>query len=130
MSEVPGRPIVYVGRSLKDLGEFPPDAVDVVSQALTEASQGRKPEAATPLRGFRGVTTPEVVEDVEGDAFWAVYTVRFEDAVYVLHCVQRESHDGLATDRQDIELVRRRLAWAERVSEERLAGRTRTGGQP
>jgi phage-related protein len=39
----------------------------------------------------------------------AVYTVRFEDAVYVLHSFQKKSKSGIATPRKDIELIRKRL---------------------
>jgi phage-related protein len=42
-----------------------------------------------------------------------VYTVRFQDAVYVLHAFQKKSKRGVATPRQEIELVRQRLRAAE-----------------
>jgi phage-related protein len=32
----------------------------------------------------------EIVEDFRGDAYRAVYTVRFKEAVYVLHCFQKK----------------------------------------
>ena len=51
----------------------------------------------------------EVVEDHAGDTYRAVYTVRFEHAVYVLHAFQKKSPTGVKTARTDIELVRRRL---------------------
>jgi len=48
-----------------------------------------------------------------GEIGWAVYTVRFERAVYVLHCFQKKSPTGIKTTRLDIEYVHRRLAAAE-----------------
>ena len=43
----------------------------------------------------------------------AVYTVRFAEAVYVLHVFQKKSRKGIATPKQDIELVKARLKRAE-----------------
>ena len=55
----------------------------------------------------------EVVESHYGDTYRAVYTVRLEGAVYVLHCFQKKSTSGVATPKQDIELVKSRLRLAE-----------------
>jgi phage-related protein len=56
----------------------------------------------------------------DGDAFRAVYTVRFKDSIYVLHAFQKKSTRGIATPTREIDLVRRRLADAERPHQERL----------
>ena len=61
-----------------------------------------------------------MVENHDGDTYRAVYTVRFEDAVYVLHCFQKKSKSGIATPQQDIELVKTRLKAAEEESKEWL----------
>jgi len=42
-----------------------------------------------------------------------VYTVRFEKAVYVLHVFKKKSKKGVATPKQDIELIKTRLKAAE-----------------
>lgn len=68
--------------------------------------------------GGRGVL--EIVVPHDGDASRAVYTVRFKDAIYVLHAFQKKSTRGIATPKREIELVRRRLADAERHHRERL----------
>ena len=57
----------------------------------------------------------EVVARHDGDTFRAVYTVRFEGAVYVLHAFQKKARRGIATPKQELDLVRRRLAAAEPV---------------
>ena len=56
-----------------------------------------------------------------GDAYRAVYTVRFEEAIYVLHAFQKKSKRGIATPNREMEVVRQRLSDAERVSKERRA---------
>ena len=60
------------------------------------------------MRDGRGSGVYELVEDA-GDAFRVVYTVRFEAAVYVLHCFQKKSKNGFATPKEDVELVKSRL---------------------
>ena len=52
----------------------------------------------------------EVVEDHRGDTYRAVYTVKFEKAVYVLHAFQKKSPSGIKTARPDAELIGRRLS--------------------
>ncbi len=55
----------------------------------------------------------EIVAPQEGDAYRTVYTVRFHDAIYVLHAFQKKSKHGIATPQKEIELVKQRLAAAE-----------------
>ena len=57
--------------------------------------------------------------DHRGDTWRSVYTVRFQDAVYVLHAFQKKSKSGIATPKKELELIRQRLAEAERDHRER-----------
>jgi len=61
----------------------------------------------------------EVVARHDGDTWRVVYTVRFNDAVYVLHAFQKKSKSGIATPKKDIDLIKQRLAEAERDNRER-----------
>jgi len=61
----------------------------------------------------------EIVASHHGNAWPAVYTVRFEDAIYVLNVFQKKSTKGTATPTREIELIKRRLAEAERDHRER-----------
>lgn len=72
------------------------------------AQFGGKHPHAKPWRG-EGPGVLEVVEDHRRDTYRAVYTVRFEAAVYVLHAFQKKSPSGIKTARKDVELIRRRL---------------------
>lgn len=107
------KPLFWVGSAKKDYAAFPQDVHDAVGYALHKAQGGDKHPAAKPLKGFSGTGVLEVVEDHAGDTFRAVYTVRFEGAVYVLHAFQKKAKKGIATPQQEIELVKRRLGIAE-----------------
>lgn len=80
-----------------------------VGGALWEAQIGRKAGYARPLKGFGDAGILEIVDDFDGDTFRAVYTVRFAMAIYVLHAFQKKSKYGIATPKNELELIDRRL---------------------
>ena len=81
--------------------------------ALSFVQYGETPSQAKPLKGFTGASVVELVENQEGDTYRAVYTVKFKQAVYVLHCFQKKSKRGIKTDKGDIDLIRQRLKDAQ-----------------
>lgn len=58
---------------------------------------------------FGGAGVLEVVENHDGNAYRAIYTVQLAGVVYVLHVFQKKSKRGIATPREELELVRARL---------------------
>jgi phage-related protein len=86
--------------------------------ALYEAQCGLKPTAAKPLKGFGGAGVLEIVSDYQTDTYRAVYTVRLEERVYVLHAFQKKSKKGIATPKSALELIKRRLQQAEALHKE------------
>jgi phage-related protein len=82
--------------------------------ALYTAQQGMTDPAAKPLKGFVGTRVMEIVERYRADAYRAIYTTHFANAVYVLHVFQKKSKRGIATPKPDIDLIKSRLAEAQR----------------
>ena len=113
------KPVLWVGSSRRDVKSFPRPVKLEIGQALYAAQEGKTDPAAKPLKGFKGGSVLEIVASYYGDTWRAVYTVRFEDAVYVLHTFQKKSKRGIATPKKDIDLIRQRLADAERDYRER-----------
>lgn len=107
------KPLFWVGSSRRDLRGFPEQVKDVMGHALHLAQLGGKHPDAKPLAGFGGGGVLEVVEDFVGETYRAVYTVRFEGAVYVLHAFQKKSKRGIQTPQRDIDLIKERLKRAE-----------------
>lgn len=103
------KPLFWMGASRADLKTFPDEVQDVMGYALDFAQQGKKYVDAKPLRGFGGAGVLEIMDDYDGDTYRVVYTVKFAEAVYVLHCFQKKSKQGIATPKQDIDLIERRL---------------------
>jgi phage-related protein len=109
------RQLFWVGTALDDLRAFPDEVRREIGHALHLAQLGEKSPAAKPLKGFKGGGVLEVVDAFEGEAYRAVYTVRFESGVYALHAFQKKSHRRIATDKRDIDLVEQRLRKAEEI---------------
>ncbi|YBS61696.1 type II toxin-antitoxin system RelE/ParE family toxin [Pseudomonas aeruginosa] len=86
--------------------------------ALSLAQIGDQDDAAKVLKGFGGAGVLEVVEDDAGGTYRAVYTVKFAEAVFVLHCFQKKSKSGIATPKADMDIIRARLKVAEVLAQE------------
>ena len=106
------KPAVFIGSSRDDLREFPEPVRLEIGQALFEVQLGEHPATAKPLKGF-GSGVLEIRDNFDGDAYRAVYTVRFEGVLYVLHAFQKKSTKGIATPQRHLDLVRQRLREAE-----------------
>jgi phage-related protein len=120
MGRVPGqlKPLEWIGSSKKDLRSLPDEVMDVFGYALHLAQAGGKHTQAKPLQGFGSAGVLEVVEDWRGNAYRAVYTVRFEERVFVLHVFQKKSKSGIETPKPDRDLIRKRLQVAARRAKE------------
>ena len=113
-SSVPGsqpapKPVRWIASSKEDLSAFPSEVKLRVGGALWEAQLGKKAPWARALRGHGDAGVLEVVVDFDGSTFRTVYTVRFVEAVYVLHAFQKKSKRGIATPKSELDLVELRL---------------------
>lgn len=104
------KPLIWRGTSKIDFMAFPRTAQREMGYALFLAQMGeRHPIMAKTLSGFGGANVIEIKETYEGDAYRAVYTVRYAEAVYVLHAFQKRSKKGKATPKRDVDLITKRL---------------------
>jgi phage-related protein len=83
----------------------------LVTRYILRGTNLKHPKAK-PLKGFKGASVLEIVEDYDGDTYRAVYTVKLAGIVYVLHIFQKKSKHGIATPKQDVELIENRLQLA------------------
>ena len=97
---------------------MPQDVRRNIGQALYTAQQGETDRAAKPMKGFGGTHVMEIVERDRASTYRAVYAAHFSNAIYVLYAFQKKSKSGIATPKPDIELIRTRLAEAERHNKE------------
>lgn len=112
----PAKPLVWMGSSKKDLRALPSSVIDLCGYALYLAQIGGRHEQTKILRGFGDAGVLEIVESTNRSTYRAVYTVRFSDAVYVLHVFQKKSKWGVATPKPDVDLIEERLKQAAALS--------------
>jgi phage-related protein len=112
------KPLEWVGSSHKDLMALPAGVRRFFGYGLALAQAGDRHDAAKVMKGFGGAGVLEVVEDAGGGTYRAVYTVKFDEAVFVLHCFQKKSKRGIATPKEDMDIIRARLKVAEALAKE------------
>ncbi len=110
------KPLEWIGSSHKDLMALPAVVRRLFGFALSLAQAGDKHDAAKVLKGFGGAGVLEVVEDDIGGTYRAVYTVKFVEAVFVLHCFQKK---------ESAAALRRRKTWTSFAPGSKLPWRLR-----
>ena len=112
------KPLVWLGSSKKDLMALPVGVRKFFGHALDFAQRGERHDSAKVLKGFGGAGVLEIVEDDQGNTYRAAYTVKFKEAVFVLHVFQKKGKSGIATLKTDMDIIRERLKVAEKLSQE------------
>jgi phage-related protein len=110
--------LIWIGSSKRDLMSLPVGVRRFFGHALNFAQEGEQHDAAKVLKGFGSAGVLEVVEDDVDGTYRAVYTVKFKEAVFVLHCFQKKSKIGIATPKRDMEIIQTRLKVAEALAKE------------
>lgn len=121
--EQPYRELVWVGSSKRDFMDFPEEVRADMGYGLYRAQQGQEHTSAKALKGFGGRTVLELVEDAASGTYRAVYTVRFDTGVYVLHAFQKKSKRHIETPQLDKETIKRRLRDAEAIHRSRQSAK-------
>jgi phage-related protein len=97
---------------------LPTDVRRFFGYALSLDQAGDQLDSAKVLRGFGSAGVLEVVKDNAGGTYRAVYSVKFKEAVCVLHCFQKKSRRGIATPKGDMDIIRARLKVAGALAKE------------
>jgi phage-related protein len=103
----------WISSGKKDLEAFPREVRQEAGYSLHLAQCGESALGAVAMVGFGGANVIEVVIDHDRNTYRAVYTVKFAEAIYVLHAFQKKSKKGIATPKQELDLIKTRLKAAE-----------------
>jgi phage-related protein len=115
--------LIWIGSSKKDLITLPVPVRKFFGHALHFAQNGEQHDAAKVLKGFGSAGVLELVEDDAGGTYRAIYTVKFEEAIFVLHCFQKKSKTGIGTPKREMEVIHARLKMAEAIAREMRYGK-------
>lgn len=111
------KPIIWIASTKIDLISLPDDVQDEIGHALYQAQRGEKSDKAKPFKGFGNAAVLEIVENDSGGTYRAVYTIKFKEVIAVLHVFQKKSKQGIATPKQDVDLIKSRFKLAEQKYE-------------
>lgn len=104
------KPLIWRATSKADFLGFPVSVQREMGYVLFLAQMGERHSSATKtLKGFGGGAVIEVRENHDGNTYRAIYTVRYANAVFVLHAFQKKSKKGTMTPKADINLIRKRF---------------------
>jgi phage-related protein len=103
--EIQMKTLFWVGTSRKDLAALPSEVKDVFGYALYKAEIGSQHLHAKPLKGFNGNGVIEVVKSQLRNTYRLVYSTDFNNGIYVLHCFQKKSTQGIKTSQSDMNLI-------------------------
>jgi len=110
--------LFWIGSSREDLKQFPDDVQDKMGHGLYLAQMGDRHNHAKTLSGHGNAKMIELRENNRSGTYRVVYTVEMAEFVFVLHVFQKKSKTGIATPKQELDLVRRRLKDAEALYKE------------
>ena len=111
------RPVVWLGNSRRNIQAFPPDARRIIGGELQLMQYGGMPKDAKPFRGI-GSGVIEIAIRHDGEAYRTVVALQFGRNIYVLHAYQKKSKKGIATPKQDVDLIKQRYKEAKELEED------------
>lgn len=111
------RPVVWLGNSRRNIQAFPPDARRIIGGELQLMQYGGMPKDAKPFRGI-GSGVIEIAIRHDGEAYRTVVALQFGRNIYVLHAFQKKSKKGIATPKQDVDLIKQRYKEAKELAED------------
>lgn len=106
------RPLVWMGNSKRNIQAFPRGAQKLLGDELQLIQFGGMPKDAKPFKGV-GSGVIELALRYAAEAYRTVVAVQLGEKIYVLHAFQKKSKKGIATPKQDVELIKQRYAEAK-----------------
>lgn len=102
------RRVSWIKAALREFRAFPAPVQEQMSAALEIAAAGAKADAAKPMKGFdAGVY--EIAVAYRSDAFRAIYLLKIDADIWVVHAFQKKSKQGIKTPKHEIDVIRERI---------------------
>jgi phage-related protein len=111
------RLVVWLGDSKRNLRNFPDGAKKQLGDELQLIQFGGMPKDAKPFKGV-GSGVVEIALRYASDAYRVVVALQIGRRIYVLHAFQKKSKKGIATLKQDVDLIKKRYAEAKELAHE------------
>ena len=105
--DIPLRPLVWMGDSLKNIRSFPEEVRSSIGYSLQLIQASETPMDAKPFKGV-GSGVYEIVKRYDTDTYRCVYVVKIGNNIYVLHAFQKKSKQEIKTPQSDVDLIKQR----------------------
>lgn len=123
-TKMSARGLIYLGSTKKDSEKLPEDIKDLFTDALKRALEGdTHPDAK--IFHHHGSGVYEIVGDYRDSTFREIYLVRYQEVVFVIHVFQKKSKRGKQTPKEELEVIKQRLKWADDVYREKYGKKTK-----
>jgi phage-related protein len=109
------RPVVWLGNSRRNIQGFPSEAKKLIGDELQLMQFGGMPRNAKPFKGI-GSGVFEIAIRHGGEAYRVMLALQLAPRIYVLHAFQKKSKKGVATPKQDVDLVKQRFKEAKELA--------------
>lgn len=113
--------LLWIGSSRVDLKQFPDEVQDEMGHGLYLAQMGDRHNHAKTLSGLGNAKVIELRENDRSGTYRVIYIVEMSEFIFVLHAFQKKSKSGIATPKQEIDLVKHRLKDAEALYKELIS---------
>ena len=108
------RELTWLGDTKKKIRSFPVGAKKHIGDELQFIQFGKIPQDTKPFKGV-GSGVFEIVTDFNTNTYRTVVAVQIGTSIYVLHAFMKKSKKGIATPKQDVDLIKQRLVEAKQI---------------
>lgn len=102
------RRISWLKAAWREFEDFPEKVRRQIAFGLDRAAEGGKADNAKPMHGLEGGVF-EISADDRSGTFRAVYALKIDLAIWVVHAFQKKSVRGIKTPQREIDLIRERI---------------------
>jgi phage-related protein len=102
------RCVSWLKAARREFEDFPEKVRRQIAFGLDRAAEGEKADNAKPLHGIEGGAF-EISADDRSGTYRAVYAVKLDADIWVVHAFQKKSVRGVKTPQREIDLIRERI---------------------
>ena len=114
LDEIKQRPVIWMGDAKKNILAFPEEVRKLIGDELQMIQFGGMPKDAKPFKGV-GSGVIEIALKYDKEAYRCVQAVKLGECIYVLHAFRKKSKQGIATPKQDVDLIKQRYREAKEL---------------
>jgi len=102
------REVAWLKGALKEFEKFPVTVRRKILGDLTLAAEGESGDISKSLKGM-GAGIFEIALKFRKDAYRAIYAVKIDEKIWVLHAFKKKSKKGIKTPKKEIDLIKARI---------------------